>query len=145
MSTPASTSTSDLADALAARLQREPDVLVAYLFGSWARGEGGAVSDVDVAVLLGASPTLARYAALTAAVGEVTGSERADVVVLDDAPIPLAYRVLRDGRLLFSRDEGARVRHWVRTVDRYLDMAPLRAVLQEGTRRRLKEGRFGRP
>lgn len=52
----------------------------------------------------------------------MVGSERADVLVLNDAPVALAYRVLRDGRRLIVNDEVARVAHWVRTVDRYLDM-----------------------
>ncbi len=66
-------------------------------------------------------------------------------MILNDAPVALAYRVLRDGVLLVCRDEPARVEHRVRTVDRYPDTAPLRRVLDEGLRRRVMEGRFGRP
>lgn len=76
---------------------------------------------------------------------EVSGRERVDVVILNGAPVALAYRVLRDGRLLFSRDERARIEHRVRTVDRYLDMEPFRRVQEQGLRDRLREGRFGRP
>ncbi len=78
-------------------------------------------------------------------VAEVVGSERADVVVLNDAPGALAYRALRDGRRLVVSDEVARVRHWIRTVDRYLDMAPMRRTRENGLRHRLQERRFGRP
>ena len=53
--------------------------------------------------------------------------------------------VLRDGVLLLSRDDRARVRYVVRTVDGYCDMAPMRRMYAEGTRHRLAEGRFGRP
>jgi predicted nucleotidyltransferase len=126
---------------LTARLAAERDVLVAYLFGSRARGTARAGSDTDVAVLL-AEPVdpHRRQLELGAAVGPGT-----DVVVLNDAPVALAYRVLRDGVLLLSRDDPARVRHWARTVDRYLDTAPLRRTLDAGLRHRLDEGRFGRP
>jgi predicted nucleotidyltransferase len=41
-----------IASALKERLEQEPDVVVAYLFGSVARGTAGPLSDVDVAVLL---------------------------------------------------------------------------------------------
>jgi predicted nucleotidyltransferase len=131
-------------EALAARLRAEPDVLVAYLFGSQARGTATGLSDVDIAVLLARGWTFDRDLDLIDAVAAVVGSERADVVVLNNAPVALAYRVISDGRLLVVNDQGARVRHWVETVDRYLDMAPLRRTLDEGLRHRLEEGRFGR-
>lgn len=117
---------------------------VAYLFGSHARGTASALSDVDVAVLLAERWAPERHLELLDAGADVVGSARADVVVLNDAPVALAYRVLRDGRPLFVNDERARVQHWVHTVDRYLDMAPLWGRLAEGLRHRLEEGRFGR-
>jgi uncharacterized protein len=122
-------------------LAAEPDVLVAYLFGSRARGTAHPGSDYDVAVLLAeGADTHRRQLELMAVLGEGV-----DVIILNDAPVALAYRVLRDGQLLVSRDEQARIEHWARTVDRYLDSAPLRRALAEGTRHRLQEGRFGRP
>lgn len=135
----------DLERRLRERLEREPDVLVAYLYGSHARGKAGPLSDVDVGVLLREDGDLfQRRLELIGAVAEVTGSDAADVVVLNEIPVALGYRVLRDGRLLVSRDDRARVRYFVRTVDRYLDMAPMRRMYSEGLRHRLAEGRFGR-
>lgn len=119
-----------------------PGVLVAYLFGSRATGRFRPESDVDVAVLL--DPSGADPARLAADLQRAVAPLRLDLVVLGDAPVALAYRALRDGRLLYCRDDGARASFWVRTVDRYLDMAPVRRTLAEGTRRRLREGRFGR-
>lgn len=136
---------SDLLERLARRLQREPDVLAAYLFGSAARGTAGPLSDLDIAVLLSdGADTAGRQLDLIAGIGETARSESVDVVILNDAPVMLAYRVLRDGRLIFCRDETARTAHWARTVDRYLDMEPLRRTMAEGLRHRLEEGRFGR-
>lgn len=130
---------------LRARLISEPDVLVAYLFGSHARDSAGPLSDVDVAVLLDErSDHFRRRIEITGAVAEVTGDGNADVIVLNATPVALGYRVLRDGNLILSRDERARVRFFVHTVGRYLDMAPMRRVLSDGTRHRLAEGRFGR-
>lgn len=144
----------ELAARLRERLQGEADVVVAYLFGSRARGDSGPLSDVDVAVLLNGEATGRRELELRAVVeaaiatdaGRSTGDgpPRVDLVILNDAPVSVAYRVLAQGTLLLSRDERARVVHWVDTVDRYLDMAPLRATLAEGLGHRLEEGRFGR-
>ncbi len=135
-----------LDERLRERLLREEDVLVAYLFGSQARATAGPLSDVDVAVLLGDDVDIGRrHLDLIAAVADVVGLDAADVVVLNEAPVPLGYRVLRDGRLLFSRDDLARIHHYVQTVDRYLDTAPMRRTIEAGLRHRIAEGRFGRP
>jgi len=137
----------DLESRLRAVLERQPDVLVAYLFGSRARRVAGALSDIDVAVLLreDGNPTLSRRLALLRDLAAACGRDDVDLVILNEAPVSLAYRVLREGRLLVSRDELARVRHRARTVDRYLDMEPFRRVHAQGLRRRLEKGTFGRP
>src|SRR4051795_10096784 len=117
----------ELEDRLRERLVREEDVLVAYLFGSHARGTAGPLSDVDVAVLLREGADFGRrQLELIAAVADVVGLDSAEVVVLNNAPVTLGYRVLRDGHVLLSRDDRAPVRHFVRTVVRYLDMAPMK-------------------
>ncbi len=128
-----------------AALERHPEVVVAYLFGSAARGRAGPLSDLDVAVLLGegADPASAQLD-LIGDLAAATGTDRVDVVVLNEAPSELAFRVLRDGRLLLCRDDAARVRHRVRTILEYLDLEPLRRIVAEGLRRRLAEGSFGR-
>ncbi len=136
-------STHDLAERLRRLLSDASGVLVAYLYGSHARGQAGRLSDVDVALLLDNNDEERRLE-LTAEIAHTVAPARADVVVLNDAPAALSYRVLRDGKVLASRDDRARVQHWVRTVDRYLDMAPARRLLAAGTRNRLREGRFGR-
>ncbi|PZS27465.1 MAG: hypothetical protein DLM61_16630 [Pseudonocardiales bacterium] len=142
-STSVSPSTHDLTERLRRLLGSAPGVLVAYLYGSHARGRPGPLSDVDVALLLDTDED-ERGLELTAAVAHAIAPARADVVVLNDAPLALSYRVLRDGTVLVSRDERVRVEHRVRTIDRYLDMAPARRLLAAGTRNRLREGRFGR-
>jgi predicted nucleotidyltransferase len=115
-----SVSTTDLSPLFAG----EP-VVVAYLFGSLARGDAGPLSDVDVAVLLedNLTPgeTLALRLQLMEAVGRALCVERVDVVVLNDAPYLLQHRVIRDGRVLFCRDELARVRYEFRVLRDYLD------------------------
>ncbi|MGH2529165.1 MAG: type VII toxin-antitoxin system MntA family adenylyltransferase antitoxin [Actinomycetota bacterium] len=127
-------------------LERHHDVLVAYLFGSTARGTAGPLSDVDVAVLLQEDgDPLERQLDLVGEVSSAIGSDLVDVILLNEASIALAYRVLRDGRLILSRDERARIQHRVSTVDRYLDMEPFRRVQAQGLRQRIRERRFGRP
>ena len=135
----------DLLEELRAILEPHREVLVAYLFGSVARGTSGPLSDIDVAVLLSDDvDPFATQLVLMAEIASGIRSKDVDVVVLNHAPIALGYRVLRDGALIVSRDDVARIHHRVHVVDRYLDMEPFRRVQDEGLRNRLEEGRFGR-
>ncbi len=135
----------DLEDRLRAALERHPEVLVAYLFGSAARGRSRPGSDVDVAVLLAdGADGLELRLGLLGDLAAAAGTDELDLVVLNEAPNELAFRVLRDGRVLVCRDERARVRHRVRTILDHLDLEPLRRIVARGLARRLAEGTFGR-
>lgn len=137
----------ELLERLRAALAGHPAVAVAYLFGSRARGRPSALSDVDVAVLLEpafAGDRLAVKLELTGMIAAAVGSDAVDLVLLDEAPPSLAYRILRDGRVILCRDELLRVRHRLRAIDEYLDTEPLRRRNREIIKRRLREGSFGR-
>ncbi|GIW20513.1 MAG: hypothetical protein KatS3mg065_0809 [Chloroflexota bacterium] len=138
---------SDLVQTLRRVLERHHAVAIAYLFGSQARASASAISDVDVAVLVDpsrAGDRLALQLELTGAIVDALGCDAVDVVLLDEAPPALAYRVLRDGQLILSRDEALRIRHRIRAVTEYLDTEPLRRRAREALQRRLAEGSFGR-
>ena len=112
-----------LRDVLAAR----EEVACAYLFGSLARGEGGASSDVDVAVLLEQDPprTLAGVPARLEAELSRRASLPVDVVILNRAPLDLVHRVLRDGRLLVDHNPTRRIAFEVRARNLYWDLEPV--------------------
>lgn len=113
----------DPADRLADALADEP-VAAAYLFGSRARDEPGPLSDVDVAVLpergLSGDQRLRLKLRTSAIAAEAWGVERADVVVLDEAPPALAFEAIR-GTLLLERDRTRRVRAEARILSAYHD------------------------
>jgi len=120
--------------------ERFPGVLVAYLFGSTVTGRTGPLSDVDVAVLVsGAARRQGVHEAYEDALCRALGSVRLDLVCLNKAPSPLAYRVIRDGRLVFCRDPRAREAFEVATVMRYLDFQPVRNAAFQAGRRRILE------
>jgi len=104
-------------------------VAAAWLFGSQARGDAQARSDVDVAVLF-ADRGGGAYERLTTGLDLTADLERAldrdvDVVVMDDAAPDLVHRVLRDGVLVHERDAAARVEFEVRSRNEYFDLVPL--------------------
>ena len=90
-----------------AKLFAAEPVDVAYLFGSVARGDTGPLSDVDVALLLRTG--VSREAAfdlrlrMMTALGRAFDADEIDVIVLNDAPLLLQHRILRDGKVLFCR------------------------------------------
>jgi predicted nucleotidyltransferase len=123
---------------LRACLQDAPsEVVCAWLFGSEARGEAGARSDVDVAVLYVAPPASRLDAGPLDLEGRLEHAlgRPVQVVVLNRAPADLVHRVLRDGRLLLERDRAARIRFEVERRNEYFDLAPLRARYRAGGRR----------
>ncbi len=123
-------------EALAAALDRDPRIAYALVFGSVARGEAHHASDIDVAiglvpdVVLGALDVGQLVSDLERTVGRMV-----DVVLLDEAPPALAYRVFRDGTVVSVRDRSALVARRVRAILDYLDYRPfehafVRGVLQ---------------
>ena len=104
-------------------------VVLAYLFGSHARGQAWAHSDVDVAVLLEGRPDNDRcFDMRLEAIGGLMGilhTNDVDVLILNQAPPALRYAVLRDGIILFCRDRQAMIEFRVRTLNEYLDFKPI--------------------
>lgn len=113
---------------LAAFLATQPDVIAAYIFGSLAEGRATPHSDVDTAILFAdASDPLAvgdRQLQLMGELERFTDRE-VDVVILNTAPLILQNQVLRHGRLLYERDQRARVDFEVRAGKIYDDLKPM--------------------
>lgn len=113
-------------DALRRILDAESGVAYALLFGSSARGTRRPDSDADIAIELAAdAPRDVRVLGRLAARLESAAGRPIDLVLLDEAPAPLAYRVFRDGYLLVERDHGALVARKARVLLDYLDFKPL--------------------
>lgn len=129
-------------DRLAAVLRSEPCIAYALLFGSAARGTSHAGSDLDVALGLHPGAALAplELGELAARLEEA-GGRPVDLVLLDEAPPALAYRVFRDGTILLERDHAALVERKARAILDYLDFRPIETLF---TRRVLEAAAGGR-
>jgi len=131
--------------------EAQSDIIAAYLFGSHARATAGPLSDVDVAVLFGdgadADKRFDRRLEIGVDLSGLlmrTGGD-VDVVVLDQASLALAYRVLRDGILLACHDDNQRIQYSARVISMYLDFKPLlerheRAILERASKGDLLNG-----
>lgn len=110
--------------ALTAALETEPDVVFAYLHGSFLTEDG--FHDIDVGIQL-ATPSdrrLTRSLDLATRLTRETGFP-VDVRLLDGASLAFRFHVLRTGRLLLTRDDELLADCMERTVREYLDIAPL--------------------
>lgn len=116
-----------LAASIHAIVERYPGISVVYLFGSRARGDERAASDVDLGVLFGErpAPTLDGPVLDLESRLEVALGLPVQLVSLNDAPPDLAHRVLRDGRILFEADRSHRIRFEVRARNEYFDLLPV--------------------
>ncbi len=124
-----------------------PEVELAYVFGSRVTGNYRDDSDLDVAVLLNRMVfrhEKARFRWLKsflAACGQVLPPEFLDLVLLNQAPVVLKYRVLRDGRLIYAKSSSSKVNFFIRTLQEYRDSAYYRELFCRYRIRRLREGK----
>lgn len=140
--------TQPLIESLIAALTPRGEILEAYLFGSVARGEARAHSDVDVAVYVTDAaldvPGFGYAAALAADLQQALGRPDIDLVVLNRATPLLYHRVLRDGVRLLSRDLAATTRREGYALSRYCDDLPRLRLVEKAHRARVSSGELGR-
>ena len=134
-----------LAEKLCAYLRQE-GVVLAYVFGSLARGDAGPLSDVDVAVLLPEMMSPDQVYGVTlrlaADVPALLGCP-ADVVALNIAPPLLRFVVIDEGMVLLNDDDDLRIEFEARTIVEYLDTKHLREIQRQYLYERIREGTFG--
>jgi uncharacterized protein len=138
--------TFDLAE-VSAYLSEQPDVAVAYLFGSVARAQATPLSDIDVAILLPPELTgealLERQLELAEELAALAGVD-VQVTILNRAPPLLAYQVIHDGILLHQQDVAVRIEFEVRTLKLYFDVKPMLEFHTQVLFRRIQEEGLGR-
>jgi len=109
-------------------LAQRDEILEAYLFGSHARGQARSDSDVDVAVYVDETAADKGHWGYRAELGTdlmvALGTDDVGVVVLNEAPILLYHRVLRDGVRLLSRDLRTTTTRAGQALSRYFDFLP---------------------
>ena len=123
-------------------LAADPRIAFALLFGSAARGTTRSDSDIDIAVGLEAGASLDHRAlgGLVSRLEAATGRE-VDLVVVGEAPSPLAYRIFRDGILVFERNHASLVDAKAAAILQYLDFQPVEELCARGVLRAACDGR----
>ena len=107
-------STSPAVARLVARAKTDPDVLAVLLFGSRARGDAAPNSYFDVCLVLGAEPRRDRDRAEKRL--EYMAQADLDVAIFQSLPLHIRSRVLKEGTVLYARDEEALYAIAIRTA-----------------------------
>lgn len=109
-------------------------VKLAYLFGSRAKGNAGAGSDYDIAVLFAKEPrdSLAmKETALLSLELKKYFPKRLEIVSLNAAPLLLQYEVVAHGQPLYCQDGAQRSQFEVLVIKKYIDEQPLRDLYNQ--------------
>lgn len=120
------------------KLFEEKEVLLGYLFGSFAKGEESPSSDIDIAVLLlEENPSL--FQELVVGIRKTLGTERFELVILNQVPPLFAFEVVAEGVVVYARDEETLNDFEMNTIRKFQDTAYLRKVQNEYLRQRARE------
>lgn len=134
----------EFAAELRTAFEGQPDIVLAYLFGSHARRQAAALSDVDLAILLADAPDddqcFARRLEIMGMAMSILRINDVDVATLNRLPLALRYRVVREGKMLFCRDENARIAFEAQTTLRYLDYKPVIDLFERAALGRARKG-----
>lgn len=113
-----------LIEKLAQTLIARPEVLFVYVHGSFIKG--GRFRDIDLAVFLREIPSspLKYELEMEIELLKATGGLPVDVRILNAAPLPFRYQVIKEGIPLAVRGNAERVDFVEATIIQYLDFAP---------------------
>jgi predicted nucleotidyltransferase len=130
-----------LKDKLPDVLPNLKEVSLVYLFGSRVEGRLGSMSDYDLGVLVDRTAHEAQvHARLTHKLACALGADRIDVVLLNRAPIELAYAIIAQGEVLYQRDVAVRVEYEAQVMNRYGDYLPVLRAQRDDIVRREDDG-----
>ena len=115
------------------RAAHDAEVLAVMLYGSTARGDASVASDIDVCLVL--TPARRATAQMSAKRLEYLQEVDLDVQVFQQLPLYIRQRVLKDGRVLFVRNEDQLYELAFRTIQAFEDFRPrYQAYLDEVSR-----------
>ena len=112
-------------DKVLARARKDADVLAVFLFGSVVRGEQTAHSDIDICLVLVPPRTPYESTLLSRKRLEYLAQFDLDVQIFQALPLYIRSRILKEGKVLFVRDEDLLYDLAFRTAQAFEDFKPI--------------------
>lgn len=100
-------------------ISKHKKVIAVYLFGSLTKGKATPLSDVDICVIALNANDMEK--------GEIGSfaSKNIDVVLFDELPVTIQWRVLGEGKLLYVNNKGFIQELRSRAFKNYIDFKPI--------------------
>src|SRR3990167_7541946 len=109
-------------------LQSKKRIIGAYLHGSYLLRHNSEHNDIDIGIVLDKKTpfiTMEEEIELSSFLEERLGISPIDVKVLNSAPKFFQYKVVKDGKVIFCRDELKRIKYEVNLTNEYFDIKPM--------------------
>ena len=103
-------------------LNKDSNIIFAYLFGGLLKSRRNPLSDVDLGIYVKSTRGL-DYLNLFNKISQVLGTDEIDLVVLNSAPISLAGRILQNRKVLTDKNPFLRHRYESRVLREFFDFA----------------------
>ncbi len=110
-----------------------------YVFGSYASGKTGLLSDLDLAYFAEHKVDESQF---LPELQQLFEEEAIDLVNLKSAPLPLIHRILK-GKCLYARSIKVKIEFETHVDALYFDTAPLRKEYFTHMMKRIEHGTFG--
>ena len=107
---------------LARFLKKDPNILFAYLFGGLAAGRRSPLSDVDLALYLRDEKKIDALET-HGRISQILGTEEIDLIILNQAPISLAGRILQTRKILMDKAPFVRHRYESLVLREFFDLS----------------------
>lgn len=133
----------DMLQKIQSYFQNKKEVAVVYMFGSHARDEAKADSDVDIAVLF-CDNNSANTKAVIRFISDLGAivNKKTDVCDISAVDLLFAYRILSEGKIIFSADEQKRIDFEVNLMRKYFDMKDFFTEYYDTVSKLAREGRI---
>ena len=124
-------------------LTREPNVLVAYLFGSQVSGFAGKKSDLDLAIVVKDKKILNELDFLEL-LGSIHFPKNLDLCVVDNTSSPLfLFEIIREGKRIYEKNEDEVISFEAEVLKSYYDTHHLRSIYRLYLKESLEKGIYG--
>lgn len=106
-----------------------PYIAAAYLFGSYAKGKTGPMSDIDIAILLKDNAPEDRELLheedyLAYRISTILKIKKVDLMDINKRGLIFQHNVLKTGKLIYDYDPDFRIKFITRVISRFCDFEP---------------------
>ncbi|OGF68002.1 MAG: hypothetical protein A2Y62_20390 [Candidatus Fischerbacteria bacterium RBG_13_37_8] len=130
-------------DTLVEYFRNDKKIVAIYLFGSYARGEQDALSDIDLAFLFRRNflCTFDEQLNYLEKINSILKTDEISFVILNEAPLLFKYKIISAGKVLYCANQQERLDFEQYVEDLYFDFKPVLAIYDNELLLQVKDGK----